>query len=212
MPATWAASRAWTALAAVAGELGRHRWIRLVICGDGALRSRFERLVAGRRNVTLLPLQPAERLNELLNLADIHILPQRAHADSFALPSKLGGMLASGRPVVVQAAGGELARAARIAGVAVPPDDPAAMAAAIRELAADPERRRRLGLAARELALTHLTCELVLARYESRLAGLCATRAPRRWWPRLRELAAGRLAHARVVPCPSPPLTPDGRR
>ena len=74
--------------------------------------------------MTLLPLQPRERLNDLLNLADIHILPQRAQAASFALPSKLGGILASGRPVVAQTDGGELARAARVGGMAVAPGRP----------------------------------------------------------------------------------------
>ena len=36
------------------------------------------RLSAGLPNIRFLALQPAERLNELLNVADIHLLPQRA--------------------------------------------------------------------------------------------------------------------------------------
>ena len=198
-------------LGGLAERLAAHPEIRLVMCGAGALRARLERRVAGRRNVTLLPLQPCGRFNELLNLADIHILPQRAQAGSFALPSKLGGMLASGRPVVVQASGGELARAARVGGIAVPPDDPAAMVGAILQLAADPERRRRLGLAGRQFALANLARELVLTRYESRLAGLCRA-ASRRWRPRLRDVAAGGLAEAPAVTCPAPPLAPSPRR
>ena len=43
------------------------------------------------------------RLNELLNLADIHVLPQSAGAADLVMPSKLTGMLASGRPVIVTA-------------------------------------------------------------------------------------------------------------
>jgi hypothetical protein len=39
-----------------------------------------------------------QRLNELLNLADIHLLPQNARAADLVMPSKLTGMLASGRP------------------------------------------------------------------------------------------------------------------
>ena len=135
-------------LAAVADRLAGWPAIQFVLCGAGAARARLERLLARRPNVTLLPLQPRERLNDLLNLADIHILPQRAEAASFALPSKLGGMLASGRPVVAQTDGGELARAARAGGVAVAPGDPAAMAGAIlrarrRRRAPPPARPRR---------------------------------------------------------------------
>jgi colanic acid biosynthesis glycosyl transferase WcaI len=92
-------------LAPVAERLADRAEIQFVLCGAGAVRPRLERLLAGRANVTLLPLQPRERLNDLLNLADIHILPQRPQAASFALPSKLGGMLASGRPVVAQTEG-----------------------------------------------------------------------------------------------------------
>ena len=54
----------------------------------------------------LLPLQPADRLNELLNLADIHLLPQRADAADLVMPSKLTGMMASGRAVLATASPG----------------------------------------------------------------------------------------------------------
>jgi colanic acid biosynthesis glycosyl transferase WcaI len=188
-------------VAAVAERLADHAEIRFVLCGAGALHGRLQRLVAGRPNVTLLPLQPRHRLNDLLNLADIHILPQRAQAINFALPSKLGGILASGRPVVAQAEDGELARAAETGGVAVAPGDPASMARAILALAADAERRRQLGRAARRFAETHLDRGLILARYERALTR--AARAPtagRARWPRLREALAARLAGPAALP------------
>jgi colanic acid biosynthesis glycosyl transferase WcaI len=146
--------------------------IRLVLCGAGGARSRLEARIAAFDNITLLPLQPEARLNELLNAADIHLLPQRPEAATFALPSRLAGILASGRPVVAQAAGGELAAAARRCGILVSPGDPAAMAEAVLELAADPERRARLGAVARQLAEDHLERDLIIARYEQRLLWL----------------------------------------
>jgi colanic acid biosynthesis glycosyl transferase WcaI len=84
-------------LADVAERLRAHPEIRLVLCGAGAARPRLERRLAGGANVIMLPLQPEARLNALLNVADIHLLPQRAEAEAFALPSKLAGILASGR-------------------------------------------------------------------------------------------------------------------
>ena len=200
-------------LAAVANRLAGHPAIRLVLCGAGALRTRLQRLVAGRRHVTLLPLQPRHRLNDLLNLADIHLLPQRTQAITFALPSKLGGILASGRPVVAQAEGGEVARAAATGGIAVAPGDPGAMAAAILMLAADAERRRELGRAARRFAETHLDRDLVLARYERQMVRTAAARpVTRPPWQRLREAIAARLAGSSAIPCPTPPATPGGRQ
>jgi colanic acid biosynthesis glycosyl transferase WcaI len=179
-------------LAAVVDRLAHRPAIRFVLCGAGAARSRLERLLARRPNVTLLPLQPRERLNDLLNLADIHILPQRAEAASFALPSRLGGMLASGRPVVAQTAGGEVARAARVGGVAVAPGEPASMARAILALGADDERRRRLGRAARRFAETHLDRELIIQRYVHRVtAQASAGSALRTSWARLRDRLPG---------------------
>jgi colanic acid biosynthesis glycosyl transferase WcaI len=198
-------------LAAVVDRLAGCPAIQFVLCGAGAARARLERLLARRPNVTLLPLQPRERLNDLLNLADIHILPQRAQAASFALPSKLGGMLASGRPVVAQTDGGELARAARAGGVAVAPDDPASMARAIFALGADDERRRRLGRAARRFAETHLDRELIIQRYVRRVAAqVSAGSTVSAWWPRLRDAVAARLSGTPAVTYATPPE--PGRR
>jgi colanic acid biosynthesis glycosyl transferase WcaI len=164
------------ALTEVAARLRAHPEVRLVLCGAGAARPRLERALASCANVTLLPLQPEAHLNELLNAADIHLLPQRPEAAAFALPSKLAGILASGRPVVAQAEGGELAAATRRCGILVPPGDALAMAEAILELAADPARRRRLGAVARQLAEDHLQRDAIIARYEERLLWLVSRR------------------------------------
>jgi colanic acid biosynthesis glycosyl transferase WcaI len=180
-------------LAEVAERLRRHPDIRLVLCGAGAARPQLERRLGSCANVILLPLQREARLNALLNLADIHLLPQRAEAESFALPSKLAGILASGRPLVAQAEGGELAAAARRCGILVTPGDAPAMATAILELAADPTRRRRLGQVARQLAEDHLERDAILARYEQRLSWLVSAPPPRARTARAR---AGRMARS----------------
>jgi hypothetical protein len=92
-------------------------------------------------------------LNELLNLADIHVLPQRGDAEDLVFPSKLTNMLASGRPVVSTArAGTQIAAVLDGCGVVVPPEDAAALAQALCELAADAPRRRTLGAEARRVA------------------------------------------------------------
>ncbi|MDF2781688.1 MAG: colanic acid biosynthesis glycosyltransferase WcaI, partial [Geminicoccaceae bacterium] len=199
-------------LAPVAERLAERPDIQFVLCGAGAVRPRLERLLDGRPNVTLLPLQPRERLNDLLNLADIHILPQRAQAASFALPSKLGGILASGRPVVAQTDGGELARAARVGGLAVAPDDPGSMVDAILALCADAERRRRLGRAGRRFAETYLDRERIIARYVADLVAHLPEAAPRSRWRQLRSRVAARLPDPAVIGYAGPPAELNGRR
>ena len=124
-----------------------------LFAGEGPTKAHLVSATEHFSHVHHLPLQPSELLNDWLNAADIHLLPQKAAAADLVLPSKLLGILASGRPVVASSPpGSELARLADSAGVCVPPGDPRAFAGALRGLIADPALRARAGLAARQLA------------------------------------------------------------
>ena len=149
--------------------------IVFVFCGNGAGRADLVQRCAGLSNVHFLDLQPIERLNELLALADIHLLPQRADAADLVMPSKLTGMLASARPVLATAhAGTELASVVQGCGVVVPPEDPPAMAQALLALAADAARREQMGAAGRAHALAHMDRDAVLRQFESALLAVTA--------------------------------------
>jgi colanic acid biosynthesis glycosyl transferase WcaI len=89
------------------------------------------------------------------------------------MPSKLGGMLASGRPVAAAVrADGSVAQALAGAGTVVPPGDAEALAAAIRALAADPAWRAALGAEARRLAERDWNRERILETLEKDLSKL----------------------------------------
>jgi colanic acid biosynthesis glycosyl transferase WcaI len=119
-------------------------------------------------------LQSVERLNDLLNLADLHLLPERPEAADLVMPSKLGGMLASGRPVIaaVRGDGAVAAALAGGAGVVTPPGDAVALADAIRTLTGDAARRARLGKAARAAAERDWDREAILTRFETDLISI----------------------------------------
>lgn len=139
--------------------------VLFLLCGDGVVRPRIASAAAKLPNVRLIPLQPIERLNELLNLADVHLLPQRAAAEDLTLPSKLGAILASGRPVVATARGGsDVARFAESGGLVVPPADTVAFENAIRLLLDDATLSRRLGVAGRAYAYINWERENVMRR------------------------------------------------
>lgn len=157
--------------------LASEKRIVFVLSGDGAARQRLENAAAGLDTIRFTPLQPASRLNELLNLADIHVLPQRPDVASLVMPSKLLGMLASGRPVVATAvADSELAGIVRQCGVVVPPGEAVSMAMALRRLADDPEQRSSLGAAARMLCVEEWNCVSVFADFERELMSLSGGR------------------------------------
>ncbi|MBN9616742.1 MAG: glycosyl transferase [Acidobacteriales bacterium 59-55] len=144
--------------------------VHFLFCGDGAFRPQLETLVGHRPNVTLLPLQPFARLNDLLNAADIHLLPQRAGAADLVMPSKLTGMLSSGRPVIATAdAGTQVAHVVEGCGLVVPAEDALALNAAVQRLIDDESLRRQLGEAARVYAVEHLGKEQVLEEFERNL-------------------------------------------
>ena len=152
-------------LADVARAFAPEEQVLFLFCGDGVSRARLQQATAGMPHVRFLPLQPLDRLNELLCLADVHLLPQRAGAEDLVMPSKLTAILASGRPVVATAtAGTELARAAAAGGRVVPAGDAQAFTVALRELLADSALCQQLGAGGREFAQANFDREAVLGR------------------------------------------------
>lgn len=158
----------------VARNLRAHENILFVLCGDGAARANLEKAATGLSNVIFRPLQPAERLNELLNSADIHLVPQRAGAADLVMPSKLTAILACGGAVVTTATHWtEVARAVKEAGGCVcPPGDAEQLTNAVRKLACDAEARKAMGISAREYALNRLDKGMILGQLLAQLEPL----------------------------------------
>jgi colanic acid biosynthesis glycosyl transferase WcaI len=145
--------------------------IHFVICGEGVASGSLKGAADGMSNVQFLPLQQAEDLNELLNLADVHLLPQREGAEGSLFPSKLIGMLASGRPVVAMSApGSEIAKSIDGCGIRVDYGDVAAFSAAIRHLSAGRTERLEMGHSARQRALDRFRQDIILRNLEIEFA------------------------------------------
>ena len=128
------AKQALHVLMAAAEMLKAHRDIHFVIAGEGPFKRVLVDQSGGRSNIHFLDLQPEERLNELLNLADCHVLPQDPVVSDLVLPSKLGGMLASGRRIIAMAEpASEVGRFLEGAARLVAPGDAEALATALLE-------------------------------------------------------------------------------
>jgi len=147
--------------------------IVIVICGNGEMRPALESAARDLPNIRFADLMPAAKLSALLNMADIHLLPQLRGAADLVMPSKLGGMLASGRPVIASATPGtEIASIVVGCGLLTEPERADDFAQAIATLAVDPERRQRLGAAGRSYAQRVLDSQRIFDRLDISLATL----------------------------------------
>ena len=140
-----------------------------LLAGEGPTKEKLVAATTGLSQVHHLPVQPIENLYEWLNAADIHLLPQKSEATDLVLPSKLMGIVASGRPVVATSKpGSELARIADKTGFCVEPNDTAAFCTCIRKLVTDSELRLHLGKCARNIAEQHFEKDVILSRLRER--------------------------------------------
>ena len=82
--------------------------MQFVICGTGP----YKRNLASKatemdlKNVHFMPLQPKEDFNAFLNMADLHLVIQKAQASDLVMPSKLTTILAVGGVALVTASSG----------------------------------------------------------------------------------------------------------
>jgi colanic acid biosynthesis glycosyl transferase WcaI len=77
--------------------------LKFVICGSGPYKEKLKTLKEelGANNVHFLSLQPIEKLNGLLNMADLHLVIQKANASDLMMPSKLTSILSVGGVAVI---------------------------------------------------------------------------------------------------------------
>ena len=112
-----------------------------MIIGFGARHARADRSWPSgstRRTCAFLPYQPREVLSESLSAADLHFVGLARGLAGYVVPSRMYGILAAGRPVLVSAEDeSETARDRAMeagCGVVVPPGRPDRVAAVIRDV------------------------------------------------------------------------------
>jgi colanic acid biosynthesis glycosyl transferase WcaI len=140
-----------------ATQLREHRDIVFVFIGDGTGRAALEDAVSARglTNVRFFPYQPREQMRWTYATASAFIVSLKPGLAGYIVPSKLYGILASGRPYV--AAVEDNCEVAAITarfdcGIRVEPGASDEIANAILQLKADPERRSAMGQRARQAA------------------------------------------------------------
>jgi glycosyltransferase involved in cell wall biosynthesis len=129
---------------------GQSGAFRVWLVGDGPLRSELEQYVAKENLGSIVQfLGYRSDVPEILQASDVFVLPSRYEA----MPISLLEAMAAGLPCVVTSVGDN----AKIVedgttGIVVPPENPEALATALRKMLADSEMRQAMGEAARKKA------------------------------------------------------------
>lgn len=136
-------------LDALARALPEVSGLEVTMAGPGDLPPTGARLVREHRALCWVGWLEAPRRDELLRSARVLIMPSRSEGSPMALLEAM----AFGLAIVATEVGGipELVADGK-EGLLVPPEDPAALADAVRALAQDPGQVQRLGVAARRHA------------------------------------------------------------
>ena len=138
--------------------------LRLVMVGDGPLRPASQAIL-DEAGITDLAWLPGERQDvpDIMRGLDCFVLPSIAEGVSNTILEAM----ASGLPVIATAVGGnpELVVEGE-SGLLVPPSNPVQLAAALIELADDPERARAMGKHGRQLVESNYSMGAMVRHYQ----------------------------------------------
>lgn len=143
-----------------AADILRDEPFHFAIVGEGVHKTSLIEMANAKSlsNVKFIPFQPLEKYPDVLRAADINLVTLSNQAASVSVPSKVFKQMAAGRPVLaITVENNELGRMVKSAncGLLVPPDDPEALADALRWAAAHPDELSQLGQNARAYLEQH---------------------------------------------------------
>ena len=146
--------------------------LKWLLVGDGELRPLVEKLIVDddlQQQVILLPLQEEAEMSSMFSAADVLLLNQLTEVKDSVIPGKLLTYMAAGRPVV--AAINSTSQAAAMireaeGGMLVTPEDPVALAEAVKQLADDRNKLAPMGRRNRLYAEQHFDRTRIMADQE----------------------------------------------
>lgn len=161
---------------AAAQELAGEPEVRFVLVGGGDQKEALVEDAArrGLRNVVFVDPVPKRDVPAWLARADVCLLPYQDKAlFAGALPNKTFDYMGAGKPIIAAVPPGELSQLVATAGcgIAIPPEDPGALAEAVRTLAADSALAARLGAAGAGFVCSHYDRRVLAARFVTIVEG-----------------------------------------
>jgi glycosyltransferase involved in cell wall biosynthesis len=161
--------------------------IPVAFVGEGAAKVDVIMAAKGVPNVHFLPGQQRDAMPGIYAAADVCLVPLR-DLDVFktVIPSKIFEIWSSGKPIILGVRGHAAAMtAASGGGIVVTPEDPIALAAALRKIAADPKAAQAMGQSGRAHVMTDYNRDVLADRYldimEKTVRTADISRRPRSW-------------------------------
>jgi len=142
-----------------------------LLIGEGAEKEHIAQLAAARglKNVCFLGQQPRENIPAYIAGADVClVMLKKAELFKTVIPTKLLEYMACEKPVIV-AVDGQARKLAEESGggIFVEPEDSRALVEAVRELASASERRKGMGIRARQYVVANLSRQSTARTYVS---------------------------------------------
>ena len=144
--------------------------IHFVMIGEGRRKAAAQALAAqlNLSNITWLPFQPLDALTDSLQCAHVSLVSQRSEVLGVMVPSKLYGILASGRAVIAQApitSEVALTLTEHNCGLVLESSEPEFLAHLLQKLSSNMTDVLHMGLAARDAYRNHHSCARAVQRF-----------------------------------------------
>jgi len=151
--------------------------IQFVFVGEGPCKADLLALkeTYGLNNLRMLPGQPLERMAAYLSMADVALVPLR-RLDLFqgALPTKMFDAWACRTPTLITVDGEARRLLEEVgAGIFVEPENPPALAAALRQIQDEPLQRTRMGEAGYQAVQARYSLQAVAQQIDTLLRQIC---------------------------------------
>lgn len=157
--------------------LARQRNCRLLMIGDGPLRSMVERLVASQGladRVMLAGTVSEQRKIDLMAMFDMLAFPSTHIAEAFGLSQVEAQFCAKPVIATLLPSGASDITVDGETGLLVPPGNVDALVEAIERLAGDAATRKRMGIKGRQRALDHYTHHSYIKRLRAEINQVCS--------------------------------------
>lgn len=146
--------------------------IHFLLIGDGGKRKIVERMIVDYKlkNITMLPYQPRENLINSLSASHVSLISLESNARGLSVPSKLYGILASGRPAIALVPeDSEVALTLNEyeCGLVVAPKDVSALVQSINWLKDHEDERASMGMRGYKAFLQNFTVAQCAEKYHS---------------------------------------------